>query len=130
MVEVFCCIVQLLWCGITQNLNYSSTPIGLKHCTRRNPLVTLTAARLVGKKSPQGHRDFQVLPEVICLQPNYLDPSPSKESVCGCIKNVNEFSEWMFCAVELKTDSCFQEKGLVLSDKTTRVYGTGHHVDG
>jgi hypothetical protein len=45
--------------------------------------------------------DFQVVPEVICLQPNYLDLSPFKDPVCGCIKDVNEFSECVFRTVEL-----------------------------
>lgn len=48
-------------------LNYSL--VQLKHVLEYRS-QTHTAAGLVEKRSPQGHRDFQVFPEVICLQRN------------------------------------------------------------
>jgi hypothetical protein len=47
---------------------------------------THTAAGLVAKRSPQGHRDFQVFPEVICLQCNDLRLSPSIAGLCDSTK--------------------------------------------
>ena len=64
-------------------LNYSLIQVKHIHEYRSQ---TLTTARLVEKRSPQGHRDFQVLPEVICLQCNDLNLSPSDAVLCDCIK--------------------------------------------
>jgi len=64
-------------------LNYSL--VHLKH-VREYRSQTHTAAGLVETRSQQGHRDFQVFPEVICLQCNDPRLSPSITGRCGCIK--------------------------------------------
>lgn len=64
-------------------LNYSL--VQLKH-VRECRSQTHPAAGVVETRSPQGHRDFQVFPEVICLQCNDPRLSPSIAGLCGCIK--------------------------------------------
>lgn len=64
-------------------LNYSL--VQLKHVLEYRS-QTHTAAGLVEKRSPQGHRDFQVFPEAISLQCNDPRLSPSIAGICDCLK--------------------------------------------